>query len=317
LQLFATPVINLFERDCNVIEIDRRRSRQVVHVDRTRPLDFEIYRIVGIEDADREGPGAQIPALFSFGQNHGGDGTVWWSERRPRRPTEDERRQGHTRSLSYAGDDVFLSLSHPVGAGTSAIARVAPRALCTNRDLPLLDDQPALGIESGDPVQAVTLLGSLRTPRPALAAAPPTSAGETRADELPWRLVAQLSLNYLGLAAEGAAAEPLRTTLELYADRGDLGLARHVKGIVAIGARPVIERLPIAGPMCFGRGTEVTLDIEETQFAGHSALLLPALLARLFARYAAVNAFVQTRTRLLRSHEEVLWPIAVGNRSLI
>ncbi|MFO1209458.1 MAG: type VI secretion system baseplate subunit TssF [Amaricoccus sp.] len=317
LALFATPVINLFERDCNVIEIDRRRPRQVVHADRTRPLDFEIYRITGLEDADREGPGARIAPLFSFGQDQGSDGTVWWAERRPRRPTEDERRQGHTRSMSYAGDDVFLSLSRPAGTGASAIARVAPKALCTNRDIPLLDDQPALGIESGDPVQAVTLLGSLRTPRPALAAAPPTAAGESRADELPWRLVAQLSLNYLGLAMEGAAAEPLRATLGLYADRGDPGLARHVRGITGIAARPVIERLPIAGPMCFGRGTEVTLEVEENQFAGHSALLLSALLARLFARYAAVNAFVQTRTRLLRSHEEVPWPIAVGNRSLI
>ena len=51
--------------------------------------------------------------------------------------------------------------------------------------------------------------------------------------------------------------------------------------------------------------------------AGHSALLLSALLARLFARYAAVNAFVQTRTRLLHSHEEVPWPMTVGNRSLV
>jgi len=61
----------------------------------------------------------------------------------------------------------------------------------------------------------------------------------------------------------------------------------------------------------------VTLEVDETEFAGQSALLLPALLARLFARYAAVNAFVQTRTRLLRSHEEVQWPITIGNRSLI
>lgn len=316
LALFATPVINLFERDCNVIELDRRRPRQVVHADRTRPLDFEIYRITGLEDADRSGPGAAIAPLFDFGQDEG-SGTVWWAERRPRRPTEDERRQGHTRSMSYAGDDVFLSLSRPTGSTAPAIARVAPRALCTNRDIALLDDHPTLGIESGDPVQAVTLLGALRTPRPALVAAPPTGAGETRAEEIPWRLVSQLSLNYLGLAAEGTAAESLRATLGLYADRGDPSLARHVKGITAISARAAIERLPIAGPMCFGRGTEVTLDIEETQFAGHSALLLSALLARLFARYAAVNAFVRTRTRLQRSHEEVSWPIAIGNRSLI
>jgi type VI secretion system protein ImpG len=61
----------------------------------------------------------------------------------------------------------------------------------------------------------------------------------------------------------------------------------------------------------------VTLEVDQSQLAGHSVLLLSALLARLFARYAAVNAFVQTRTRLLQSHEEVPWPITVGNRSLV
>ncbi|TIS30456.1 type VI secretion system baseplate subunit TssF, partial [Mesorhizobium sp.] len=43
-ELFATPIINLFERDCNVIELDPRRTRQVLHADRTRARDFEIYR---------------------------------------------------------------------------------------------------------------------------------------------------------------------------------------------------------------------------------------------------------------------------------
>ena len=115
LQLFATPVINLFERDCNVIEIDPRRPRQVVHADRTRPRDFEFYRLTAVEDADRDGPDARIPALFSFSQT--GAGAVWSTERRPRRPGEDERRQGRLRT-SYAGDDVFITLS----------ARPAPRS---------------------------------------------------------------------------------------------------------------------------------------------------------------------------------------------
>ena len=314
LQLFATPVINLFERDCNLVEIDPRRPRQVLHADRTRPRDFEIYRITAIEDADRDGPEARIPALFSFEQNRA-SGPVWWAERRVRRPGEDERRPGRMRS-SYAGDDVFVSLSWPEGAEENRVRRLEPRALCTNRDLAIIDDQPALTLESGDPVQAVTLLGALRPPRPALAA-PAARAEESRADEIAWRLVAQLSLNYLGLAVEGGAGEPLRRTLELYADRGDPGLARHARAIAAVTARPVVERLPIAGPICFGRGTEVTLELDEALLAGHSALLLPALLARLFARYAAVNAFVRTRTRLLQSHEEVPWPITVGNRSLI
>jgi type VI secretion system protein ImpG len=219
---------------------------------------------------------------------------------------------------SYAGDDLFVMLSAPAGAALPAeLRRLDPRALCTNRDLPILDDQPSLTLESGDPVQSVTLLGALRPPRPALAAVPPGRLGETRADELAWRLVSKLSLNYLGLAVEGGALEPLRGTLDLYADRGDPTLARHARALTAVDARPVIERLPMPGPLCFGRGTEVTLGIDETVLAGHAVLLLPALLAQLFARYAAVNAFVQTRARLLHGHEEVPWPITLGNRSLV
>ncbi len=60
LALFATPVINLFERDCNLVELDPRRPRQVLHVDRARPRDFEIYRVTALEDADREGPEARL-----------------------------------------------------------------------------------------------------------------------------------------------------------------------------------------------------------------------------------------------------------------
>ena len=315
LALFATPVINLFERDCNLVELDPRRPRQVVHVDRTRPRDFEIYRVTALGDADREGAEARLTPVFGFGQG-AAPGPFWWAERRPRRPAEDERRLGRMRT-SYAGDDVFLSFSWPEGA-ERPLHRVEARALCTNRDLPLLDDQPKLTLESGDPVEAVTLLGALRPPRPSLPAAAPTGLqGETRADELAWRLVGQLSLNYLGLAVEGAATEPLLATLALYADRGDPALAQHVRSIAAVAARPTVERLPIAGPMCFGRGTEVTLDIDRRMLAGSSALLLSALLARLFARYAAVNAFVRTRSRLLGSHEEVSWPMTVGNRSLV
>ncbi|MGN6767890.1 MAG: type VI secretion system baseplate subunit TssF, partial [Rhizobiaceae bacterium] len=64
--LFATPVINLFERECNIIELDNRRTRQILHADRTRPRDFEIYRVLHVEDADSEGLDSEVPALFGL-----------------------------------------------------------------------------------------------------------------------------------------------------------------------------------------------------------------------------------------------------------
>jgi type VI secretion system protein ImpG len=316
-ELFATPIINLFERECNVIELDTRKTRQVLYVDRTRPRDFEIYRVTHVEDADTEGVDSEIPALFSLGQNRG-NGWVYSTERRPRRATEDERRQGMTRT-SYSGDDVFVAVSRPAGVPSSRLLkRIEVTALCTNRDLPILDDTPTLTVESGDPVEAVKLLGALRPPQPAIAAALPAGAeSESRADDLAWRLVAQLSLNFLSLAKEGRGVDPLHALMDLYADRGDPGLARHVRSIVRVDSRPVIERLAIEGPMCFGRGTEVTLHVDQSVLAGQSTLLLSALLARLFARHAGINGFVRTRTRLLQKQEDVPWPMTPGNRYLI
>ena len=99
-ELFATPLINLFERECNVIELDARKTRQVLYADRTRPRDFEIFRVTHVEDAEAEGADAEIPALFSLGQNRG-NGWVYSTERRPRRATEDERREGVTPNLLH------------------------------------------------------------------------------------------------------------------------------------------------------------------------------------------------------------------------
>ncbi len=316
-ELFATPVINLFERECNIVEIDRRRTRQVLHADRTRPRDFEIFRVLRVEDADVDGPEAEVPALFSLGQNRG-SGWVYSVERRPRRAGEDERREGMTRT-SYTGDDVFLSVSRPEGKPPSrALRRLDVTALCTNRDLAILDDMPGLTLETGDPVETVRLLGALRPPQPSIPAALPSGAEtESRADELAWRFVSQLSLNFLSLGEKGRGAIPLHALLDLYADRGDPALSRHVRSITRVDSRPVVERLDIPGPICFGRGVEITLHVDQSVLAGQSSLLLSGLLSRLFARHAGINGFVRTCTRLLQKQEDVLWPMTAGNRYLI
>jgi type VI secretion system protein ImpG len=317
-RLFVTPLVNLFDKECNVIEVDGRSAAHVVHADRTRPRDFEIYRLTNVEDADSNGPEALVAPLYSVGQ-HRGSGLVYTTERRPRRPGEDEIRRGQTRT-SYAGDDVFLSIARPADITvTKAIRRIDIRALCTNRDLPILDDSPKLSLETGDPVGRIELLSPFRRPRASVGSALPNivSGGESQLDDLAWRLVAQLSLNHLSLAEPGLEAEPLRALLELYAGRGDPALARHARSITRVRSRQVVERLGIPGPICFGHGVEITLDVDETTMAGGSALLLTALLNQLFARNSAINAFVRTKTHLMQRQEDVSWPMSPGNRALI
>jgi type VI secretion system protein ImpG len=200
-----------------------------------------------------------------------------------------------------------------------AVRRHDIRALCTNRDLPILDDSPKLTLETGDPVGRVELLGAMRRPRGSLVATLPKLAkgGEAQLDDLAWRLIAQLSLNHLSLAEESRDGEPLRAMLDLYADRGDPELARHARSITRVTSRPLIERLGIPGPVCFGKGVEITLHVDETVLTGASTLMLSALLNQLFARHAGVNSFVRTKTRTQQSQEEVTWPMSPGNRAPI
>lgn len=316
--LFVTPIINLFEKEVNVVELDGRASAYVVHADRTRPRDFEVYRLLRVEDADSEGQDARLHSLFAADQMRG-SGLIYTTERRPRRPGEDEIRRSQTRT-SYAGDDLFISVVRPPAAALRApVRRLDIRALCTNRDLPILDDSPVLTMETGDPVARVELLGTMRRPRAAMVAQLPRMAvgGENQLDDVTWRLIGQLSLNHLSLADADEGAEPLRAMLDLYADRGDPALARHARSITRITSRSLVERLNIPGPLCFGKGVEITLGVDEALLAGGSALLLSALLNQLFARHAGINSFVRTRTRRAQTQEEVLWPISPGNRALI
>lgn len=315
--LFVTPVVNLFEHECNLVELRRNTSQHIVLADRTRPRDFEIYRLLRVEDAETEGPGARVAPLFSM-EAEAGCGHVYSADRRPRRPDIEEVRRGQTRS-SYTGDDFYISVGRPASSGTAkALHRLDVRALCTNRDLAILDDSPRLTLDSGDPVQAVTLLAPMRRPRPSLRAALPSGASDDRQiDDLSWRWISQLSLNHLSLAAGDAGAEPLRALLRLYADRGDPALRRHGSAVTGLHSRALVERLEIAGPLCFGHGTEITLEINDALLTGGSNLLLSALLAQLFARHAAINSFVRTKARLAQQQTEVTWPMTTGTRALI
>ncbi|WP_299196653.1 type VI secretion system baseplate subunit TssF [uncultured Tateyamaria sp.] len=315
-QLFVTPIVNLFERECNIVELDRARTAHLVHADRTRTMDFEIFRLLSVEDVETDGPQAAIPSSFAATSDKGSR-LSYATKRRARRPVEDEIRRGQMRT-SYPGDDFYIALSHDGSATGRNVGRLDIRALCTNRDLPILDDTPVLTLETGAPVNDITLLQAIKRPRASLQATlPSASARETRRDEVAWRWISQMALNQVSLTETYTDAEPIRALLSLYADRGDPALKRHAQALRSISAKPIMERLPIAGPMCFGQGTEIGLSLDETVLAGHSRLLMSAILAQLFRRHAAINAVVRTKTTLIGSQEDVSWPLSLGNRAMI
>ncbi|HOA94278.1 MAG TPA: type VI secretion system baseplate subunit TssF, partial [Quisquiliibacterium sp.] len=106
----------------------------------------------------------------------------------------------------------------------------------------------------------------------------------------------------------------LRETLLLYADMADPAVRKQVDAVVGLTARPVVRRLPMAGPIVFGRGLSIDVTMREDAFGGAGCYLLGAVLDRFFARHVSINTFTQTRLLAESRGEVARWPARTGTR---
>ena len=61
--------------------------------------------------------------------------------------------------------------------------------------------------------------------------------------------------------------------------------------------RPVVRRLPMPGPITFGRGVAIDVEVDDLAFEGGSAYLLGSVLERFVSRHVSINGFTQLRMR--------------------
>ncbi len=84
----------------------------------------------------------------------------------------------------------------------------------------------------------------------------------------------------------------------------------------SIASKPIVRRLPVPGPITFGRGLEITLTCDDGAFEGTGAYLIGAVLQHFFARYASVNGFTETVLRTLERQQVARWPARIGTRQV-
>ena len=312
LQLFCTPAINLFDKP-RIDRIHVNDSTYEFHVvaDRTKPLDFEIYEVTEVvghgagDDTEQRflpfysASSADVEHLHS---------AYFTTRREPRLVSQEQKRRG-TRS-SYIGTEVFLSLVDSNQAPYSAdLRQLSMRALCTNRDLVL---QMPIGLGQSDfSLNIAAPVASVR-----VVAGPSRPYAPVAQGAIAWRTISHLSLNYLSLvnATGQQGATALRDMLELYATTADVGARRQIEGIQSVRVRPVVRRLPVRGPIAFGRCLEITVDVDELGFEGGSAFLLGAVLDRYFARYVSINSVTETVLRSQSRGEINRWAPTWGTR---
>jgi type VI secretion system protein ImpG len=313
-KLFCTPAINLFPRRADRIHLEMGKVEYHIVADRTRPMDFEVHSVSHVEGfGDSQEPEQRFLPFYGSDEHtwHHRHAAFYTIRREPRLLSA--RQKIHGARSSYIGNEMFISLVDASDAPYSTrLRQLGMHLLCTNRDLPLTmpvgKSNTDFTLETGAPVEAIRCVAGPKKPRA------PVSSGETA-----WRLLSHLQLNYVSLMEDGpeSGAAALREMLTLYADEFDSTALRQIEGVKAVKSQAIVRRIPVPGPITYGRGLEITLTCEDSAFEGTGAFLLGGVMQEFFARYVSINSFTETVLRTLERNEVARWPARLGKRQIL
>ncbi len=310
-RLFATPAINLFKKKLGRIQLNASDHEFHVVPDRTRPLDFEVFRILDVrahlKDEVEPRPVAPLYALGAL--LYDWRDAIFFVPRLSLRrlSTKQQRLQ---RRGDYIGTETWMSLTAPGNPERIAdIKELAIDALVTNRELAA--ELTFRGTQHfqppGGPVRTVTVLRSPSKPRTPLGL-----------DDGAWRIIAHLTPNYATLAREDSDdPSMLRDHLTLYGRREDSAMRRAIDGIMGVRSRPVVRRIPGQGQMAVARGSRITLQLDDGSYENGRLFLFAAVIERFLAEFATINSFTETIVETPAEGVVAKWPARIGRRHTI
>lgn len=307
-RLFATPAINLFEKQLSRVPFTLHDHEFQVVADRDGPLDFEVYRLIGVQAYDRDNRDPRTVApLFAFGAllYDYQSALFYTTSVRPRRLSVKERRL--RKRGDYTGSEVYISLTSPGDpARLETIHDLAVRALVTNRELPEMlkfAGDRHLSV-SGVPARSVQVV------RPPTRPLPPMGTGDAA-----WRVIGHLTPNYSTLVPEeGSDGELLKNHLALYGRADDPLMRSQIDGIQAVRGTPVIRRVPGLGRLAMARGIKVDIELDDASYDQSRMFLFSAVIERFLSEFAMVNSFTETIFRTKGQGEIAAWPPRIGRR---
>ena len=307
-RLYATPAINLFEKQLGRVQITPFEHEYHVVPDRTKPLDFEVFRLLEVKAYDRENVNARTVApLYAFGAllYDWQEALFYTTQLRARRLSTREQRL--RRRTEYVGTETWISLTAPGDATRlDTVQELGVRALVTNRELPELlqfrgDNHFLI---SGVPARGVSVLRAPTRPRP------PLGLGDAA-----WRVIGHLTPNYATLAPEDHSDPAvLRDHLALYGRQDDASLRRQIDGLLAIQSRKVARRVPGLDRMAIARGHRISIRLDDAAFDRSRMFLFSAVLERFLSEIASINSFTETCFDSPLEGEFARWPPRIGRR---
>ena len=300
-RLGCAPIVNLFDQISEPILVQQKKFeyRIVPDARRDHAMDiFSIDEVSGLMGASGEKVVYQPFYAYRHSASHGETDAFWYSTRRP---APHRANKGSEVSLT------FIDLSGR--RVTPDRDTVTVHLTCSNGELPARlpfgDEEGDFQLENGGPITRIVALTKPTDP-----VQPPAK------QTLLWRLISQMSLNYLSLVSDGKDA--LREILRLHNLSGSLSGERQIDGILNIESAPHFARLTSDQGITFARGTRVELMLDEEQFAGTGAFTFSSVLDVFFGLYVSMNSFSQLVVRT-RQRKRTLnqWPPRSGRKIVL
>lgn len=301
LLLGCTPVVNLFAQDAEPVELSAARYDYPVVADARRRDTTRIFSVDEVVSAKPGSPEVvRLEPLYSLRHaSNGGHPEAFWYAK------------PQTSGWAPDGDpETYITFVDLSGEPTRPPSEtVTARVTCFNGDLPSRlpfgDEGGDFTLPGGGPIERIV---ALVKPTPVIR--PPLGK------PLLWRLISQLSLNYLSLVDGGADA--LQELLRLHNAGEAVAGEKQIGGILEVRGTPCYARIVGEHGLSFARGHRVEILFDEDQFAGGGVYLFGSVLERFLGLYTAMNSFSILAARTRQRKEQLReWPARAGWKALV
>ncbi|MDE1463250.1 type VI secretion system baseplate subunit TssF [Spartinivicinus poritis] len=299
IQLFCTPVVNLFNHDATPLRMDQRRTEYRVQPSGDNPLHYEIYsidKVVGWGHSDRLRRDYKPFESFDHATSLGGSQQDIYYRTRLKS------------SVTLHGVDTYLSfVSHNDEDLSPQAETISVDLTCSNRDLPqklsIGDIKQTMG-ETPEfaPFSNITKVTHSFTP--------PLDKG------FHWRVISNMSLNYVSLVNVAALRSVLSTyDYRSYYDRQYAKVSKsRLEGIEEI-EHFNIDRLYKGLPI---RGIKTRLHLRESKFANEGDMYqFASVLNEFFALYVSLNSFHMLEVVGIENGEIYQWEARIGQQPIL
>lgn len=293
--LFCTPVVNLFEANAVPIRKNNYQEEYLLIASEYERIDTEVFAVEGARGWKTSKNSYEN--FLPFESFNYSDFEEYYSVR-IKLSDDGERTQSYIKFSSP--DGVFEQLDNKHST-------VSVRLLCTNSNLPSLLSLGSINI--ADPHSQYSNLKFKNITIPTTSYPPPIG------NDFLWRMISNMSLNYLSLTD----IKTLITILSTYDFLGSYDIkvkkknALMFKGLVSIQhtkTEMILEGYPI-------RGIKTHLEIDVSKFSNiGEAYLLCSVLNEFFALYCNINSFHILEAKMI-DYDIFHWSPRIGYQQVI